>query len=77
MFPSEHETRYTTRKNPEGGITPSRYDLALHEYLQKQHVRRQSTGNLPTASLRGSLMGWLSSWVVRLASQQPADDRAI
>ena len=77
MFPSEHETRYMTRNHPEGGITPSRYDLALHEYLQKQHDRRQSTGNLPTAYLRDSLMGWLSSWVVRLASQHPAGDRAM
>ena len=76
MFPSEHEARYTTRQHPEGGITPSRYDLVLHEYMLKQYERRQITGNVPTASLRGSLIGRLSSWTARLSAKHPAAGRA-
>jgi hypothetical protein len=76
MFPSEHETRYITRQYPEGGITPSRYDLALHEYVQKQNEHRQHLDSLPKVHSYNSLMDWLSSWLVRLTSKHPADHRA-
>ena len=76
MFPSEHETRYVTRQQPEGGITPSRYDLALHEYMQKQYDRRQITGNVPATSTLNSLMRRLFGRVEGLTSNHFADPRA-
>lgn len=76
MFPSEHETRYMTRQHPEGGITPSQYDLALHEYMQQQHERRQTSGNQRKAWLSGSLIDWIFSWAARLSAKHPAGDRA-
>ena len=75
MFPSEHETRYTTRKNPEGGITPSRYDLALHEYMLKQHDRNQITGHVKATSTLNLLKRWLFNQVESLASKHVADLR--
>jgi hypothetical protein len=50
MFSSEHETRIVTSQHPSGGITPSRYDLALHEYVQKQQEQRHQSSNLAIAS---------------------------
>jgi len=76
MFPSEHETRYITRQHPQGGITPSRYDLALNEYVHKQNELRQNVNSLPKVHSYNSLMDWLSSWVVRFTSKYPADNRA-
>ena len=76
MFPSEHESRYITHQHPKGGITPSRYDLALHEYVQKQNERRQTSGNQRAALLSASLIDWISSWVARLSSKHPAGGRA-
>lgn len=76
MFALEHEARYITRQHPQGGITPSRYDLALHEYVQKQNEHRQNLDSLPTVFSYSSLMDWLFSWVVRFTSKHPADNRA-
>jgi DNA repair protein RadC len=50
MFSSEHETRIVMSQHPSGGITPSRYDLALHEYVQKQQEQRHQSSNLAIAS---------------------------
>ena len=75
MFPSEHESRYITHQHPKGGIAPSRYDLAVHEYMCKQHDRRQIAGNVRTTSALYSLMRGLlnregSSASIHIANHQ-------
>jgi len=76
MFPSEHESRYITQQHPQGGIAPLRYDLALHDYMRKQHDSRQITSNLLATSTLKSLMRWLFNRVESLASKRVADHRA-
>ena len=69
MFQSEHETRYTTRQHPVGGITPSRYDLALHEYVQKQREHRhQSNGFAIASSINKLMQGW-ADWMSNFVSK--------
>ena len=69
MFPSEHEARYTTRQNPHGGITPTRYDLALDEYAHKQMERRRFRTGFEIAPSINSLLRTLSDLASNLVSK--------
>jgi len=62
MFASEHEARYTTRQNPHGGITPTRYALALDQHAQKQMERRRFRTGFEIAPSINSLLRSLSDW---------------
>ena len=76
MFQSEHETRYTTRQHPVGGITPSRYDLALHEFVQKQREYRHQSSSLGIASSINKLMQGWADWMSNFVSKYVAVLRA-
>jgi hypothetical protein len=73
MFPSEHESRYITHQHPQGGTAPSRYDLALHEYMRKQHNLRKVTPNAPATSKLNSMMRWFFNRLESLDSRHVAD----
>lgn len=79
MFTSEAETRYTARRQPKGGLFPLRYDLALHQYLERQKEQNEDTMAIKGPSSIGAalsnVMSVGSSLFNRINAQTSGEQR--